>query len=70
MVALFSETAGRFVISVAPDDAAALAAELPDGSWADVGDVVSELQLTVRRDGADLLSVGLEELLRAWQTPI
>ena len=69
-VALFSETAGRFLISVAAEDSDLLEGLLPDGCWADVGEVVGQPQLAVRRVGVELLRVALDDLVAAWQTPI
>jgi len=69
-VALFSESAGRFVVTVAPGHAAAFEAAL-DREVARVGEVTAVRRLVVRGlGGAPAVDADLDALKAAWQTPL
>ncbi|MBI4705000.1 MAG: phosphoribosylformylglycinamidine synthase [Deltaproteobacteria bacterium] len=65
--ALFAESAGRFVVSVAPDRAEAFEAMLPDGAFACLGEVTAEGMVRVRHRGRTVLRGELAALERAWK---
>jgi len=69
-IILYSESAGRFIVSVAPKDRAAFEErfkELPCGC---IGRVMEKEKLTVRGlTGKILLSIGVRQLKSAWKKP-
>lgn len=66
--ALFSESSGRFLVEVAPEDAAAFAAALAEVPWACLGRVVPDGLMCVRGlAGAVVVVAGLAELVHAWR---
>jgi phosphoribosylformylglycinamidine (FGAM) synthase-like enzyme len=67
---LYSESAGRFIVTVAPEDCAAFEEHLKDLPFACVGRVVKAERFTIRGlRGGSLLSVGLRRLRSAWKRP-
>ena len=60
--ALFSESNGRFVVSVAPDDAAAFADHFADLACCQAGTVSEDTRLSIRRGDAILVEQTLETL--------
>jgi len=63
---LFSESCGRFLVTVAPEDQAAFEQALQGHPAAQVGRVLAEPRLTVSGSGRSLLDVSLAELKRVW----
>jgi phosphoribosylformylglycinamidine synthase len=67
---LYSESAGRFIVTIAPEDREAFNEYVKGLSCACVGRVVKAERLTIRgRGGESLLSVGLRRLRSAWKRP-
>jgi len=68
---LFAESAGRFVVTVAPARAAAFEAELAGLAWGRVGQVTAAPRLRLLGlGGGPLLDEPTAELKRAWQAPL
>ncbi len=65
--ALFSESTGRHVVSVAPARAAELEAALPKGAFARLGRVTDEPWLVVRHRGRTVIRAELGALARAFK---
>jgi phosphoribosylformylglycinamidine synthase len=66
-VALFSESTGRLVVTVAASQASRLEALLPAGSASALGHVVEAQRLEVRHRGARVVSASLDSLASAFQ---
>jgi phosphoribosylformylglycinamidine synthase len=67
---LYSESAGRFIVTVAPEDREAFEEQVKGLPRACVGRVVKAERLTIRGlGGGSLLSVGLRRLRSAWKRP-
>jgi phosphoribosylformylglycinamidine synthase II len=67
-VALFSESSARFLVEVAPQDAAAFEEALAGWSAAQAGQVTDDGTLRVRGlEGAVVIEAPIEDLLHAWQ---
>jgi phosphoribosylformylglycinamidine synthase len=67
---LYSESAGRFIVTVAREDREAFEEHLKGLPCACVGRVVKAERLTIRGLGSgSLLSVGLRRLRSAWKRP-
>jgi phosphoribosylformylglycinamidine synthase len=67
---LFSESAGRFIVTVAPDNQAAFGKLLGDVPAACVGEVTDDPQLTITGfDGACLATLSVEAMKAAWKRP-
>ncbi len=67
-VALFAESNARFLVEVAPGDAAAFEEALGERHWACLGRVVEEAGLLVRGlQGSVVVDCALADLVRAWQ---
>jgi phosphoribosylformylglycinamidine synthase len=67
---LFSESAGRFIATVAPDNQAAFEALLADQPVACIGRVTAAPQLKITGfDGASQASLTVEEMKSAWKGP-
>jgi phosphoribosylformylglycinamidine synthase len=67
---LFSESAGRFLVTVAADHQAAFEALLQGQVFAGIGEVTAEANLLIRgRDGIDLATLSVAEMRAAWKTP-
>ncbi len=68
---LFSESAGRFVVTVRPDRAGAFEAALEGAPFARVGRVTEAPELVLRGlDGRVVVRAGVDALKRAWQAPL
>ncbi|PLX45194.1 MAG: phosphoribosylformylglycinamidine synthase [Deltaproteobacteria bacterium] len=68
---LFSESAGRFVVTVSPKDKAAFEAALEGSPFALVGEVAEESSLVVDgMGGARIVEAEVGSLKDAWQTPL
>lgn len=67
-VSLFSESTGRILIEVAPDNVAALQAALEGESFAVIGVAsATHADLVVRQQGTELMRQALPELKATWQ---
>ena len=66
---LFSETAGRLLVSVAPAAAERMTAHFAGHDCAAVGEVTGDGRVTVVDGAATVARWQVEELVRAWQTP-
>ena len=67
-VSLFSESTGRILIEVAPDNVAALQAALEGESFAIIGKAsAAHADLVVRQQGTELMRQALPELKATWQ---
>ncbi len=70
-VALFAESSGRFLVEVAPDDAPAFEATLAGQPVAHLGHVTEEALFCVRGlRGTVTIECPVDDLLRAWQSPV
>ncbi len=69
-ILLYSESAGRFIVSVAPEDRAAFTERFKDLPCGCIGRVIKKKTLTVRGlSGKILFSAGLRQLKSAWKKP-
>jgi phosphoribosylformylglycinamidine synthase len=67
-VSLFSESTGRILIEVAPDNVAALQAALEGESFAIIGKTsATHADLVIRQQGTELMRQALPELKATWQ---
>lgn len=67
-VSLFSESTGRILIEVAPDNVAALQAALEGESFAIIGKAsATHADLVIRQQGTELMRQALPELKATWQ---
>jgi phosphoribosylformylglycinamidine synthase len=67
---LFSESAGRFIVSIAPDKQAAFESLLADYPAACVGEVTDNPQLTITGlDGQSLATLSVQAMKAAWKGP-
>jgi phosphoribosylformylglycinamidine synthase len=66
---LFSETPGRFLVTVSPEMADAFESLLEPGQCALVGEVTDSCVLDVRQGPRKLLEMPVRELKSAWKTP-
>jgi phosphoribosylformylglycinamidine synthase len=70
-VTLFSESASRFVITVHPEDVAALEVTLHGLPWAAVGRVTGRSMFAVVGcSGAPIIEADIDRLKAAWQKPL
>ncbi|GAB4257278.1 phosphoribosylformylglycinamidine synthase subunit PurS [Deferrisoma sp.] len=68
---LFSESAGRFVVTVRPEHVEAFERVLAGSAFAPVGEVTAEPELVLRGLGGDVVvRARIDELKRAWQAPL
>ena len=67
---LFSETAGRLLVSVPPAAARRMNAHFAGHDCAAVGEVTGDGRVTVVDGSAAVAAWQVEELVRAWQTPL
>jgi phosphoribosylformylglycinamidine (FGAM) synthase-like enzyme len=68
---LFSESAGRFVVTVKPEDAERFEKIMAGTAFARVGRVTEEKRLVVRGlAGAVVIDVTLDDVREAWQRPL
>lgn len=65
--ALCSESNGRLLLEVRPEDAAALEALLADETLLPLGTVTDDGQVTIAADGANVIELPVEEIVAAWQ---
>ena len=65
--ALFSESAGRFIVTVDPLRAKELEALLPEGTFTRIGEVTAIPTLIVRHRGKAVVSHAVCDLKRAWK---
>jgi phosphoribosylformylglycinamidine synthase len=69
-ILLYSESAGRFIVTVAPEDRAEFEEKFKGLPWGCVGMVTENKKLTIRGlEGKVLLNVGLRQLKTAWKKP-
>jgi phosphoribosylformylglycinamidine synthase len=69
-VLLYSESAGRFIVSVAPEDKSAFEERFKDLPCGCIGRVMKKGTFTVRSlSGKILFSIGLRQLKSAWKRP-
>mgnify|MGYP000719462811 CR=1 FL=1 len=67
---LFSESAGRFLVTVAPDQRQAFEAAMQDNTWACIGVVTEAQHLVVNGMSASpLIDVAVDKLKTAWKAP-
>ena len=66
---LFSETPGRFIISIAPENAKAFEALFDSGQCACIGEVTDSAALDVNLNTDSLISVPVADLKSAWKRP-
>lgn len=69
-VFLFSESPGRFVATVSPEKSAEFEAVMDGVAWQCIGTVTQRARLGIRQDGRTIVEASLEELKRAWKTPL
>jgi phosphoribosylformylglycinamidine synthase II len=67
---LFGESQGRFVVTVAPDKAAAFEAALAGSACARVGTVTSGNKLSLRRGNFMLIETSIEDAFAKWRRPL
>lgn len=67
---LFGESQGRFVVSVAPDKAAAFEAALAGSAFARLGSVTAGPALVLRRGDRTLVSTTVDAAFAAWRKPL
>ncbi len=68
---LFSESAGRFVVTVKPDDAGAFEEVMAGTVYARVGRVTEQKRLVIRGlSGAVVIDCPLDDLQEAWRRPL
>ncbi len=68
---LFSESAGRFVVTVKKENAEKLEKELEGSSFGRVGEVTAEKKLVAHGlKGNKIIDLSLAELKKAWQAPL
>lgn len=70
LVALFSESASRFVVTVHPDKAAAFEGVMAGSAVTALGEVVADTTFTVAGQNGASFSAPLAELKQAWQGPL
>ena len=68
---LFSESAGRFVVTVSPEKAEAFEKTLAGSAFARVGEVTDEGSLHLKGLGSGtVVESTIAELKKSWQTPL
>jgi phosphoribosylformylglycinamidine synthase II len=68
---LFSESAGRFVVTVSPGDAEAFEAIIAGTTWARVGRVTEERRVVLRGLGGKVVvDLSLDDVRDAWRRPL
>jgi len=69
-VALFSESAGRFIITVAPENKSSFEKMFASLPFACIGNITDSPDVNVKGvDGIKILSVPVSDLKAAWQKP-
>lgn len=67
---LFSESAGRFLVTVRPECRQAFEEIMGDGAWGCIGSVAAEPRVVINgTGGGPLVDLSLEELETAWKSP-
>ncbi len=64
---LFSESNGRLLLEVAPEDAAQLEAQFGGQTLVHLGDVVAEERITISHQGEPLIDLTMNQVLTAWK---
>jgi len=64
---LFSESAGRFIVTVAPEKQDALESLLADTDFACVGTIREKADLVIRQSAAELINSPVDALKTAWK---
>jgi phosphoribosylformylglycinamidine synthase len=67
---LFSESQSRFVVTVAPDKAAAFEEAMAGNVCRKIGEVTGDSMLLVEQNGRQVIKEALVELKQAWQAPL
>ena len=67
---LFSESQSRFVVTVAPDKAAAFEEAMARNVCRKIGEVTGDSMLLVEQNGRQVIKEALVELKQAWQAPL
>jgi len=67
---IFSESQSRFVVTVKPERRQAFQEVMGGTVWGRVGRVLAEGRLIFRHGGSAVLDEDIEELRRAWQSPL
>ncbi len=67
---LFSESQSRFVVTVAPDKAAAFEEAMAGNVCRKIGEVTGDNMLLVEQNGRQVIKEALVELKQAWQAPL
>jgi len=69
-VILFSESAGRFIVTVDPQNKASFEKNFQDLDWACIGTVTAETDVVIKGiDGSTLIDVAVNDLKDAWKKP-
>jgi phosphoribosylformylglycinamidine (FGAM) synthase-like enzyme len=68
-VALYSESAGRFLVSVAPAQRRRFEEIFQDQPCHLLGEVRPDREFTIKRQGRPLLTATLDDLKEAWTSP-
>jgi len=64
---LFSESAGRFIVTVAPEQQDALESQLTDTDFACVGTIREKADLVIKQGAAELINSPVDALKTAWK---
>jgi len=64
---LFSESASRLLVEVAPSDALKFEEAMGKTVWARIGQCTTDLRLIITKDKKEILSLDLKEMKDAWQ---
>jgi phosphoribosylformylglycinamidine (FGAM) synthase-like enzyme len=64
---LFSESNGRLLLEVQPEDAAALEAQLSSVTLIPLGLVTSEPVLQITAEAQSLVNLAIEQLVNSWK---
>ena len=67
---LFSESQGRFIVSVSPEKAPAFESLLRGCQATCIGEVVSGNRIETTRSGIKVVETSIEEALQHWQRPL
>ncbi|MFP4453663.1 MAG: AIR synthase-related protein, partial [Desulfobacterales bacterium] len=66
---LFSETAGRFIASVSPENRAQFEAEIKDCPFACIGEIKEDEIFELQTGGSKIVSLQVPDLKSAWKAP-
>jgi len=67
---LFSESQGRYIIEVAPENFGAFIKAMINVPFGQIGKVVLEPRLTIKSGAAGVIDLNIEALKAAWQKPL